>query len=69
MQAKRGYQKEFIDALQKLRGKDADIAQESAEIQEYIETLDRLPKAKLVDLLQRRYLSSVIVRLFYRFKY
>lgn len=59
--AKRGYQKEFIEALQKLRGKDADISQESAEIQEYIETLDRLPKAKLVDLFQRRYLSSVTI--------
>ncbi|CAM8890347.1 hypothetical protein QQ045_024315 [Rhodiola kirilowii] len=59
--AKRGYQKDFVDALQKLRGKDADISQESAEIQEYIETLDRLPKAKLVDLFQKRYLSSVTI--------
>uniref|UniRef100_A0A7N0TUP6 Major facilitator superfamily (MFS) profile domain-containing protein n=1 Tax=Kalanchoe fedtschenkoi TaxID=63787 RepID=A0A7N0TUP6_KALFE len=59
--AKKGYQKEFIDALQKLRGRDADISQESTEIQEYIETLDRLPKATLVDLFQRRYLSSVTI--------
>uniref|UniRef100_A0A7N1A2V2 Major facilitator superfamily (MFS) profile domain-containing protein n=1 Tax=Kalanchoe fedtschenkoi TaxID=63787 RepID=A0A7N1A2V2_KALFE len=59
--AKKGYQKEFIDALQKLRGRDADISQESTEIQEYIETLDRLPKASLLDLFQRRYLSSVTI--------
>ncbi|CAM9000371.1 hypothetical protein QQ045_001555 [Rhodiola kirilowii] len=59
--AKRGYQKEFIDALQKLRGKGADISTEAAEIQDYIETLDRLPKAKLLDLFQRRYRSSVTI--------
>lgn len=59
--AKRGRQKEFEAALQKLRGKDADISEEAAEIQEYIETLQRLPKASVLDLFQRRYLSSVII--------
>lgn len=33
LQAKRGRQKEFIDALQILRGKDADISVEAVEIQ------------------------------------
>ncbi|CAI0405836.1 unnamed protein product [Linum tenue] len=59
--AKRGRQKEFEVALQKLRGKDADIVEEAAEIKEYIETLDRLPKVKLLDLFNKRYLRSVII--------
>lgn len=58
--AKRGRQKEFEAALQKLRG-NTDISEEAAEIQEYIETLQRLPKASVLDLFQRRYLSSVII--------
>ncbi|KAI5339300.1 hypothetical protein L3X38_018572 [Prunus dulcis] len=48
-------------APQKLHGKDADISREAAEIQDYILTLDRLPKAKLLDLFQRRYLRSVTI--------
>ncbi|XP_034229815.1 sugar transporter ERD6-like 7 isoform X3 [Prunus dulcis] len=56
-----GRQREFEMALQKLRGKDADISHEAAEIQDYILTLDRLPKAKLLDLFQRRYLRSVMI--------
>ncbi|KAJ0054399.1 hypothetical protein Pint_01109 [Pistacia integerrima] len=59
--AKTGKGKEFEVALQKLRGKDADISEEASEIQDYIETLERLPKAKLLDLFQRRYLRSVII--------
>uniref|UniRef100_A0A7N0T8L5 Major facilitator superfamily (MFS) profile domain-containing protein n=1 Tax=Kalanchoe fedtschenkoi TaxID=63787 RepID=A0A7N0T8L5_KALFE len=59
--AKRGYQLEFIDALQKLRGEDADISNESIDIQEYTETLERLPKTNLIDLFQRRYLPSVTI--------
>ncbi|XP_030552434.1 sugar transporter ERD6-like 7 isoform X2 [Rhodamnia argentea] len=58
---KRGREKEFEAALQKLRGKDVDISEEAAEIQDYIETLQRLPKASMLDLFQRRYLSSVII--------
>lgn len=59
--AKVGKKKEFESALQKLRGKDYDISQEAAEIQDYIDTLQRLPKAKILDLFQRRYLRSVII--------
>ncbi|XP_028067346.1 sugar transporter ERD6-like 7 isoform X2 [Camellia sinensis] len=59
--AKIGHQKDFEAALQRLRGKDADISEEAAEIQVYIETLQRLPKAKLLDLFQRRYLRSVFI--------
>ncbi|PIN26075.1 putative transporter (major facilitator superfamily) [Handroanthus impetiginosus] len=59
--AKQGNQKEFEASLQRLRGKNADISAEAAEIQDYIETLERLPKAKLLDLFQRRYLGSVTI--------
>lgn len=59
--AKQGNQKEFEASLRKLRGKDADISAEAAEIQDYIETLERLPQAKLLDLFQKRYLSSVTI--------
>lgn len=59
--AKTGREKDFEDALQRLRGKDFDISEEAAEIQDYIETLERLPKANLVDLFQRRYLRSVTI--------
>ncbi|ONH93707.1 hypothetical protein PRUPE_8G248500 [Prunus persica] len=59
--AKTGRQKDFEVALQKLRGKDADISHEAAEIQEYIASLELLPQAKLLDLFQRRYLRSVII--------
>ncbi|XP_073149153.1 sugar transporter ERD6-like 7 isoform X2 [Henckelia pumila] len=52
--AKRGNQKEFEASLRKLRGKNADIFEEAAEIQDYIETLEKLPKAKLLDLFQKR---------------
>ncbi|KAI8574585.1 hypothetical protein RHMOL_Rhmol01G0365900 [Rhododendron molle] len=59
--AKVGKEKEFESALQKLRGKDFNISQEAAEIQDYIDTLQRLPKAKVLDLFQRRYLRSVTI--------
>ncbi|CAN1176328.1 Sugar transporter ERD6-like 16 [Linum perenne] len=59
--AKTSNEKDFEVALQKLRGKDADISNEADEIKEYIETLDRLPKVKLMDLFNKRYLKSVII--------
>ncbi|XP_027097486.1 sugar transporter ERD6-like 7 [Coffea eugenioides] len=59
--AKGGRRREFEVALQKLRGSKADISEEAVEIQDYIETLERLPKAKIVDLFQRRYLRSVTI--------
>ncbi|PIA44701.1 hypothetical protein AQUCO_01700358v1 [Aquilegia coerulea] len=61
--AKVGRWKDFEVALRKLRGKDADISAEAEEIQDYIETLRHLPKAKMLDLFQRRYLLSLIIGL------
>lgn len=56
-----GCQKESQIALQRIRGKDADISGEAAEIEEYLATLNSLPKENIQDLLQRGYLHPVIV--------
>ncbi|XP_019456410.1 PREDICTED: sugar transporter ERD6-like 7 [Lupinus angustifolius] len=59
--AKRGREKDFVAALQILRGIDVDISQEANEIQDYITTSDRLPKSNLLELFQRRYLRSLTI--------
>ncbi|MQL68955.1 hypothetical protein Taro_001246 [Colocasia esculenta] len=59
--AKVGRQKEFKVALQRLRGEDTDVSEEALEIQEYLETLQSLPKARCLDLFQRRYIRPVVV--------
>ncbi|XP_011011018.1 PREDICTED: sugar transporter ERD6-like 16 [Populus euphratica] len=59
--AKVGLQKEFRVALQKLRGKDADVTREAAEIQVYLENLQALPKAKLLNLFESKHIRSVII--------
>ncbi|RZC20757.1 Sugar transporter ERD6-like 7 [Glycine soja] len=56
-----GRQKDFVAALQILRGKDADISEEAEEIQDYITTLERLSKSRLLELFHRRYLRSVTI--------
>ncbi|XWS13984.1 hypothetical protein CRYUN_Cryun36dG0085200 [Craigia yunnanensis] len=59
--AKVGLNKEFQAALRKLRGKGADITREAAEIQIYVETLQNLPKTRILDLFQQKYIRSVII--------
>lgn len=59
--ARAGKEKEFEGALRMLRGKHADISVEASEIQEYIETLQHIPKAKMLDLFQKRYSRSLII--------
>ncbi|XP_050870783.1 sugar transporter ERD6-like 7 [Lathyrus oleraceus] len=59
--AKRGLTKDFVAALQILRGKDADISQEAKEIQDYITSLEKLAKPKVLDLFQKRYLRSLTI--------
>lgn len=56
-----GRKKEFEFSLQKLRGKNADVSAESEEIQDYIETLQHLPKSKMTDLFQRKYSLSLLI--------
>ncbi|KAF7840703.1 sugar transporter ERD6-like 7 [Senna tora] len=59
--AKIGRENDFLASLQKLRGKNADISDEAQEIQDYITTLDGLPKPKLLELFQTRYLRSLTI--------
>ncbi|KAH7856863.1 hypothetical protein Vadar_006354 [Vaccinium darrowii] len=59
--AKVGKMEEFEAALQKLRGNDANVSREAAEIQAYIEDLQSLPKSRVLDLFHRKYIRSVII--------
>ncbi|GAB2281404.1 hypothetical protein Dimus_015999 [Dionaea muscipula] len=59
--AKRGREKDFEVQLQRLRGHDVDVTSEAAEIQSYINGLQHLPKASVLDLFKRRYRRSIIV--------
>lgn len=60
-QAKAGREKEFRLALQKLRGKDADITNEAEGIQVSIQALEILPQARIQDLVSKKHARSVIV--------
>ncbi|KAH9688742.1 Sugar transporter ERD6-like 5 [Citrus sinensis] len=59
--AKTGKGIESEAALQRLRGADADISEEAAEIREYTETLERLSEGGILELFQRKYAHSLIV--------
>ncbi|KAI3979986.1 hypothetical protein MKX01_042640 [Papaver californicum] len=49
-------------SLRRLRGNNDDISEEAAEIRVYYtEAVQRLPKAKILDLFQRKYAHSLIV--------
>ncbi|XP_027164934.1 sugar transporter ERD6-like 16 isoform X1 [Coffea eugenioides] len=58
-----GREKDFLVALRRLRGKDADITREAAEIewQAYNVTLRSLPKSRMLDLFDRKYIRSVMI--------
>ncbi|PRQ42064.1 putative major facilitator, sugar transporter, major facilitator superfamily [Rosa chinensis] len=58
--AKIGRQKDFEAVLQHLRGKNADISQEAAEIMDYTKTFEQ-HSGKVIDLFQKRYSYSLIV--------
>ncbi|XP_034705834.1 sugar transporter ERD6-like 8 isoform X1 [Vitis riparia] len=59
--ARAGYEREFKAELQKLRGVEADISEEEAEIQEYMVTHQLLPKVGIMVLLDEQNVRSVIV--------
>ncbi|CAN6451135.1 unnamed protein product [Victoria cruziana] len=59
--AKVGKQEEFETELRRLRGDSADVTDESIEIQKYIQSIENLPKARMLDLFRRNNLYSVIV--------
>ncbi|KAF9604491.1 hypothetical protein IFM89_006846 [Coptis chinensis] len=56
-----GHKKGFEDALQRFRGKDADISEEAAEIRDYTETLQCLSEARVLELFQRKYAHSLLI--------
>ncbi|KAM1095577.1 hypothetical protein EV2_010748 [Malus domestica] len=58
--AKIGKQKEFETVLQRLRGKNANISQEAAEIMDYTEIFQRHSE-RMLDLFQWRYADLIIV--------
>nr|GMD79632.1 sugar transporter ERD6-like 16 [Ipomoea batatas] len=47
--------------MRKLRGKNADVSKEAAEIQAYVDTLQSLPKARILDLFDSKYIRAVII--------
>ncbi|TVU04331.1 hypothetical protein EJB05_32071 [Eragrostis curvula] len=59
--ARFGHPSAFVSALQKLRGKGADISEEAAEIKEFTEKLQHLPKSKVLDLFQKDYIRAIII--------
>ncbi|CAH1427903.1 unnamed protein product [Lactuca virosa] len=59
--AKIGLWKECESALQQLRGENADISEEAAEIRDYTETLDQLSESRVFDLFQPEYAKSLII--------
>ncbi|KAG5549299.1 hypothetical protein RHGRI_014601 [Rhododendron griersonianum] len=56
-----GKEKDLEATLRRLRGKDADVSQEAAEIRDYIEIVQQLPKAKFLDMFQRKYAHSLTI--------
>nr|XP_027109498.1 glucose transporter type 1-like [Coffea arabica] len=59
--AKIGKEKAVELALRRLRGKGADIFSEAAEIKDYTETAQLLPKSRFLDLFDRKYAHPLIV--------
>nr|GMD03667.1 sugar transporter ERD6-like 5 [Ipomoea batatas] len=60
--AKSGRWKECEASLKLLRGENANISEEASEIRGYTETLQQLSESNLIDLFQRKYAHSLIVR-------
>ncbi|KAH7572005.1 hypothetical protein JRO89_XS04G0184000 [Xanthoceras sorbifolium] len=58
---KMGREKEFENALQRVRGMHADISLETAEIRDFMEASQKLSQGGILDLFQRRYANSLII--------
>ncbi|KAG2695457.1 hypothetical protein I3760_07G013000 [Carya illinoinensis] len=59
--AKIGKEEELEVALQHLRGKNADISQEAADIRDFTETFQQQQETKIMELFQLKYVHSLIV--------
>nr|POE81551.1 sugar transporter erd6-like 5 [Quercus suber] len=58
--AKIGKEKEFESSLQRLRGRNADISEEAADIRDYTEAFKQQSNSRFLDLFQSRYVHSLI---------
>ncbi|XP_030460628.1 sugar transporter ERD6-like 10 isoform X1 [Syzygium oleosum] len=58
-----GRRREFEAALQRLRGKSADISREAADITVYTETFERQSHSRFLDVFQKRYAHSLTIGL------
>ncbi|XP_056168805.1 sugar transporter ERD6-like 5 isoform X2 [Syzygium oleosum] len=61
--AKIGREKDMTAALQRLRGKNADISKETTEIEAYIENLRKVSEYRLFHIFQRKYAQALTVGL------
>ncbi|KAI4369415.1 hypothetical protein MLD38_017855 [Melastoma candidum] len=59
--AKVGHDVQFEGTLRRLRGKNADISQEAADIWEYMVSFEQKPQSHITDLFQLRYAHSIII--------
>ncbi|KAG4928867.1 hypothetical protein JHK85_055353 [Glycine max] len=59
--AKAGRLKESDSALQRLRGKNADVYQEATEIRDHTEAFQKQTEASIIGLFQMQYLKSLTV--------
>ncbi|KAK6915528.1 Major facilitator, sugar transporter-like [Dillenia turbinata] len=59
--AKNGQEKGCESVLRRLRGRNADIDQEAAEIRDYIESLKLQPQNKFWEMFQRKYAYALTV--------
>ncbi|KAK6915527.1 Major facilitator, sugar transporter-like, partial [Dillenia turbinata] len=59
--AKNGQEKGCESVLQRLRGRNADIAREAAEIRDYIESLKLQPQNKFWEMFQRKYAYALTI--------
>lgn len=56
-----GKEKDLVPTLKRLRGKHADVSQEAAEIRDYMEIVQQLPKPRFLDLFQRKYAHALTI--------
>jgi SP family facilitated glucose transporter-like MFS transporter 8 len=56
-----GKEKDLVPTLKRLRGKHADVSQEAAEIRDYMEIVQLLPKPRFLDLFQRKYAHALTI--------
>ncbi|KAK1360329.1 sugar transporter ERD6-like 5 [Heracleum sosnowskyi] len=56
-----GEEKQFEDALQRLRGVNADITEEATEIRDSIKTLHQLSTSRFMEMFEKKYALSLIV--------